>query len=429
MSEICAGLHRLFNSLERHSFKFDESRIPKNGIYVIFEKGEKAHNGDRIVRVGTHRGSNRLLPRLDTLFVKENKNINIFRKNIGQAFLFRDGDSFLEQWNWDMIPRKNREKYDPLVDWDKLRETEQRVSEYIHNNLSFAVFKVEDEAQRLRLEKQLIGTISSCDVCSPSPLWLGLHSSIERIRESGLWLVQLLYKNILSPDEYLEIERLITQNSGNANSINHLFDRLDEWRHLSAYQLERRADIFFSLYLGDLLRSKYSVEIESILPEFPVRIGTISSEVDTNQSFKIDYLALAKDNNRVFFVELKTDKGSRRSKQDRYLQRSKEVGLVELLRGLLIIYQATSSKKKYQLLLHKLCEMGLVDIETDGSFSVIPDTYDIKIVYLQPNVGDEFEDVISFDEAAEAIEKIGDLMSKRFAQSLRNWASVEAGEM
>ena len=90
---------------------------------------------------------------------------------------------------------------------------------------------------------------------------------------------------------------------------------------------------------------------------------------------------------------------------------------------------STSSKKKYQLLLHKLCEMGLVDIETDGSFSVIPDTYDIKIVYLQPNVGDEFEDVISFDEAAEAIEKIGDLMSKRFAQSLRNWASVEAGEM
>ena len=213
------------------------------------------------------------------------------------------------------------------------------------------------------------------------------------------------------------------------NNIYHLFDRLDEWRHLPAYQLERRADIFFSLYLGDLLRSKYSVEIDSILPEFPVRIGTISSEVDTNQSFKIDYLALAKEENRVFFVELKTDKGSRRSKQDWYLQRSKEVGLVELLHGLMKIVQATGSKKKYLFLLHKLCEMGLLDIETDGSFRVIPDTYDIKIVYLQPEVGDEIEDVISFRYAASVIETFGDELSGRFAKSLREWALVKAGDI
>lgn len=41
--------------------------------------------------------------------------------------------------------------------------------------------------------------------------------------------------------------------------INDLFDNLDTWRHLPAYQLERCADIFFSLYLPDLLLNKFDI--------------------------------------------------------------------------------------------------------------------------------------------------------------------------
>ncbi len=37
--------------------------------------------------------------------------------------------------------------------------------------------------------------------------------------------------------------------------LNELFDNMDSWRHLPAYQFERRADIFFSIYLPDLFRS------------------------------------------------------------------------------------------------------------------------------------------------------------------------------
>ena len=32
-----------------------------------------------------------------------------------------------------------------------------------------------------------------------------------------------------------------------------LFRNLDRWRHLPNYELERRADIFFSIYLVDLI--------------------------------------------------------------------------------------------------------------------------------------------------------------------------------
>jgi len=35
--------------------------------------------------------------------------------------------------------------------------------------------------------------------------------------------------------------------------IDELFDKLDEWRSLPAYQLERRADIFFAIYLKDII--------------------------------------------------------------------------------------------------------------------------------------------------------------------------------
>ncbi|MFO7922445.1 MAG: hypothetical protein R6U58_01980 [Bacteroidales bacterium] len=105
------------------------------------------------------------------------------------------------------------------------------------------------------------------------------------------------------------------------NKIDCIFDNLDDWRHLPAYQLERRADIFFSIYLPELLEERYGFEIEGLVPEFPLRIGTIYPKADTNRSVKVDYLARARGSNTVVLVELKTDDRSRRSKQDWYLER------------------------------------------------------------------------------------------------------------
>ena len=54
MSEICGRLHYAFNRLHPFQFPFDDSSIPSNGIYVLFETGETAHDTNRVVRVGTH---------------------------------------------------------------------------------------------------------------------------------------------------------------------------------------------------------------------------------------------------------------------------------------------------------------------------------------------------------------------------------------
>lgn len=209
MSDICAELHLLFNRLKRFGFPFDESEIPRNGIYVLFEAGEKAHGVDRIVRVGTHTGENQLRSRLKQHYINENKDRSIFRKNIGRAILNREYDPFLRQWNWDLTTRKAIDRYGHLVDWEKQKETEKKVSEYIQGKLSFVVFEVEDKSRRLNLESKMISTLSWCDECGPSDNWLGLYSPKAKIRRSGLWLVNKLYKKPLGGEEFEGLRDLV----------------------------------------------------------------------------------------------------------------------------------------------------------------------------------------------------------------------------
>jgi len=214
VSEICQQSHILFNGLPRYWFPFDELAIPSNGIYILFEKGEFAHDVDRIVRVGTHTGANQLRSRLKQHFVNENKDRSIFRKNIGRALLRRADDPFLEQWNWDLTTRRAKEKYLLLLDKDKQRQVERAVTEYIQTNFSFVVFSVDTKKERLEWERKIISAVSWCQECCPSSNWLGMHSPKKKIRKSGLWLVQGLYKEGLSWAELEELKEVVQANTG-----------------------------------------------------------------------------------------------------------------------------------------------------------------------------------------------------------------------
>jgi len=193
----CEEIHDLFNKMERYSFPFSKG-VPKNGVYILFEKGEKAHNGDRIVRVGTHTGEGQLNSRLRQHFEVKNKDRSIFRKNIGRAFLRMKNDPFLAQWEWDMTTKAAKEKYKDLLDENKKHKLEGKVSEYIQSKLSFTVFEVNSKEERLYLESKIISTVSLCNDCQPSKSWLGLSSPKEKIQKSGLWLVNELYKDVLT---------------------------------------------------------------------------------------------------------------------------------------------------------------------------------------------------------------------------------------
>lgn len=204
----CHKIHQLFNGVKRFKFPFNESEIPLNGIYILFEREEKGHNCDRIVRVGTHTGVDQLRSRLKQHFINENKDRSIFRKNIGRAILNKEKDSFLKFWELDLTTKESKDKFSSLIDFDKQQEVEKKVSKFIQDNFSFVVFRIDDKGKRLNMESKIISTISLCRECSPSESWLGLFSPKNKIRESGLWLVNELYKEGLSEKDIEELEKL-----------------------------------------------------------------------------------------------------------------------------------------------------------------------------------------------------------------------------
>lgn len=220
MSTECTKIHKITNSLGRHGFPFDESRLPLNGIYVLFQKGEKAHGQDRIVRIGTHTGDHQLRPRLKQHFLNENKDRSIFRKNIGRALLKKQNDPFLQFWELDLTTRKAKDDYSQQIDFDYQQKIESQVSKYIRDNFSFGVFEVASKEERLEIESKLISTVSWCDECKPSSDWLGNSSPKEKVVQSGLWLVNELYKTPCNASDLERLSRLLGRlpiNSGAAD--------------------------------------------------------------------------------------------------------------------------------------------------------------------------------------------------------------------
>lgn len=204
----CQGIHQIFDLLPKHRFPLRNS-LPKNGIYILFEKGEDAHGTMRIVRIGTHNGEGLLSSRLTEHFLTENKDRSIFRKNIGRAILNERKDPLLEYWERDLTTRASKTKYEnPTV--EKLRkEFEKVVTKHIRSKFSFAVIEVESKDIRREMESKIISTVSLCKECHASKKWLGKHSTVANIRKSGLWLTQGLWKTPLTDKDLKKLKQIV----------------------------------------------------------------------------------------------------------------------------------------------------------------------------------------------------------------------------
>jgi hypothetical protein len=213
MSRICKELHRLFNRQQVFRFPFADSCVPGNEVYAVFEDGETAHQGRRIVRIGTHRGDDRLACRLREHYVNENKDRSIFRRNVGCALLTKDRDPFISQWELDLTSRAARAIHLRLVDLEKQKSVEKAVSEHLRKHVSFAVCEVPMRTDRVDWEALLIGTLNSCAECKPSQGWLGSFSPKAKIRESGLWQEQGLRHAPLSAEQLIEFTLLFNRSS------------------------------------------------------------------------------------------------------------------------------------------------------------------------------------------------------------------------
>jgi hypothetical protein len=210
MPNLCAKLHAYIRTLPVHSFPYDEHTIPKNGIYILFERGEGGHGGSRVVRVGTHTGKDQLPSRLRQHFLVPNKDRSIFRKNIGRCFLHKARDPYLSVWDMDMTTRSARTLHGKTIDARKQTDVEETISGYMRHNFSFVVIRVDEKEERLALESKIISTVSLCGECGPSKEWLGNYSTKEKIRKSGLWLVNELYKEPLSEADLAYMRKIST---------------------------------------------------------------------------------------------------------------------------------------------------------------------------------------------------------------------------
>lgn len=209
MSDVCASIHKICADLERHSFPYDENQIPLNGIYILFEKEEKGHQQDRVVRVGTHTGKNQLRSRLKQHFLAKNKDRSIFRKNIGRAILNKRKDTYSGLWELDLTSKQARERYLHTIDLEYQLKIENEVSQYINDNFSFSVIEIQNKEARLELEAKIISSVSWCTECKPSNTWLGRFSPKNKIVASGLWLVNELYKTPLDSADVESLSKLI----------------------------------------------------------------------------------------------------------------------------------------------------------------------------------------------------------------------------
>lgn len=205
----------------------------------------------------------------------------------------------------------------------------------------------------------------------------------------------------------------------NNQEINQLFTMLDNWRLLPAYQLERRADIFFALYLEHIISDILNLKVLKIIPEFPIHKKTLDKN-DTNQSFKMDYLVICET--KVLFIELKTDSNSINKKQHQYLENAKTANIPKLVDGLLEIYKATIQKVKYARLLEHLVEREWLESK-ESSWKNTSNNHNIEIIYIQPNDEQNTNgySIISFEQVASSIENRSSYMALRFAKSLRSW--------
>ncbi len=209
MSRLCQWLHEQIEKLPLVKFPFKLESLPENGIYFFYEDGEFwGHGGEkpRIVRVGTHKdgnfrsriGEHYLLNEAWMNFDKNKpkpSDRSIFRKNIGRALLNKDKDDYLKIWEIDFTLSKNRKLYGDKREIEKEKKLEEAITKLLREKFTFRFIILDPHVEKMGskgLESALIGTLASCKLCKPSPNWLGNYSPVQKIRESGLWLVQHL---------------------------------------------------------------------------------------------------------------------------------------------------------------------------------------------------------------------------------------------
>ena len=201
------------------------------------------------------------------------------------------------------------------------------------------------------------------------------------------------------------------------------FTMLADWKKLPAYKAEPRIDSLIGYYLPSIFEEYFHESIVGVIPELPIRLGTVNPKHEgtnyADRSYKVDFYTLS-SSGANYLVEFKTDLGSRREKQDWYLNEAKRIGMKVLVEGICHIARVSSYKKKYDHLLRKLVELGLIDKSSNytGKSNIV------DIIYIQPRITDGNK-CIGFEWISNWMKKKhwNSEFEVEFAAKLREWSS------
>lgn len=203
--------------------------------------------------------------------------------------------------------------------------------------------------------------------------------------------------------------------------IETIFKLLGDWYRFPKYQLERRLDIFFALYLPEILKSKINIDIDykDITPEFPLK------KEESYRSTNADYAIFSKRNEKIqlYLMELKTDMHSIKNNQNDYYNRANNCKFSQLLKDIIDIRNNGSmnkiSKEKYDTLItYMKNNYGIIKQNNEINTEKIIDK--IEIIYLVPKKYKKIEKykIITFEEVINIIKNKSDDISSEFCKML-----------
>ena len=178
--------------MKRYSFsELEKVKNVKNGIYLLFEEGEKYHEFDRIVRVGSHPSQDRFYKRLMDHF-NNNHRKSIVRKHIGRCFLQKENDPYIHIWDYTNSEVVKGSPGEIQVNKAKENELENRISKYMNKFSICVIPNLNNTEIRMNLEMKLIATLNLSSNEFISSNWLGKYHPDQKISTSGLWNIQHL---------------------------------------------------------------------------------------------------------------------------------------------------------------------------------------------------------------------------------------------
>ena len=184
--------------------------------------------------------------------------------------------------------------------------------------------------------------------------------------------------------------------------IDQLFYNLRIWKQLPKYQAERRLDVFFGLYMEDILKECRSNLFEEedqliLVPEFPLQ-----KNKSNNECTNIDYLVFNITKKCVHAIELKTDTHSVNDDQIDYYRRFKDETSLNDLYTFATNPRKGRSKDKYEFLANYITSNHLVDCQTKGDvIYILPKNKFSNSFKIQENG----VDTITFADIANKMEK------------------------